>query len=427
MKFEELKLEKEILNVISKVGYKTATEIQEKAIPEILEKKDIVGCAQTGTGKTAAFAIPIINNLHLKEETKLRVLVLTPTRELASQVRDSFKTYSKGLNIKTALVVGGVNQRPQKQALREGVDVLIATPGRALDLMNQKSIKLHNIDTIVLDEADTMLDMGFIEDIEKIIKRTPSDRQTLLFSATMPKAIRDLAKKFLKDPINITIEPDINNVVKISETIYYVDKKSKTSLLLDLLKNPEIYSGLIFTRTKRGADSLYKSLKANGIKTEIIHGDKSQNSRTVALRNFKKGKVRLLIATDIAARGIDVSGLSHVINYDLPEQAETYIHRIGRTGRAGQEGVAISFCDSYEKKNLRSIERVTKKDFSPIEDDNHKVTEKGEKSRPSRSFSKKRGSNDRNSNKRGSSQRSYNNKNSSKNSSNKRKTSYKRK
>ncbi len=402
MKFNELNLEKEILDIIEKVGYAKTTEIQEQAIPKVLEGKDILGCAQTGTGKTAAFAIPLINNLIKKEERKLRVIVLTPTRELAVQVKDSFKKYSKGLNISTTVVVGGVNQRPQKKALKDGVDVLIATPGRALDLINQKAIKLHNIEALVLDEADTMLDMGFIDDIEKIIKKTPKERQTLLFSATMPKEIRDLSKKFLVDPVSITIKPNLDNVVKISETIYYVDKQSKTGLLLDVLKDTSVKSGLIFTRTKRGADSLYKSLKANGIKAEVIHGDKTQNSRTIALRNFKKGKVRLLIATDIAARGIDISGLSHVINYDLPEQADTYVHRIGRTGRAGEEGVAISFCDSYEKKNLKSIERRANKDFSPIVDENHKPTNKDTSNFRSKRSTRSKSGNQKRSNSRGS-------------------------
>jgi ATP-dependent RNA helicase RhlE len=369
MKFKELNLNEAILRALDKEGYIETTEIQTLAIPHIMAKKDLLGCAQTGTGKTAAFALPLIDQLLKKESKKeIKVLVLTPTRELAIQVRDNFRKYSINTNLKCSVVLGGVNQKSQEEVLKKGVDILVATPGRLLDLLNQKIVKLHALETLVLDEADVMLDMGFIHDVKKIIEKTPKERQTLLFSATIPNEISELANTLLRNHITIKVSPEKPTVEKINQSLYFVDKSNKTQLLVDVLRKEEVKSAIVFTRTKHGANKVTKDLLARGIKSEVIHGNKSQNARVSALNNFKTGISKVLVATDIAARGIDISELSHVINYELPEQPETYIHRIGRTGRAGFSGSAISFCNVDERSNLALIEKLIKQDIEEVKD-----------------------------------------------------------
>ncbi len=373
MLFEQLNIIKPIQKALKDRGYIETTPIQEKSIPTLLEKRDFVGCAQTGTGKTAAFAIPILQNLYIEKLNKrgpkpIRALVLAPTRELAIQIGESFTAYGKYTNIKNLVVFGGVSQRPQTDALKSGVDILVATPGRMLDLYNQKFIDLRNVNYFVLDEADRMLDMGMIHDVKRIIKHLPKDRQTLLFSATMPKEITKLVNSIVNDPVKVEVTPVSSTVDTITQKLYLVNKENKKALLKYLLKDESIESVLIFSRTKRGANALTKYLVKWEIQAEAIHGDKSQNARQRALNNFKTGKIRVLVATDIAARGIDVNELSHVINFNLPEIPETYVHRIGRTGRAGFKGVAISFCDEEEKNHLRSIEKLIGKKIPLIED-----------------------------------------------------------
>jgi ATP-dependent RNA helicase RhlE len=362
MLFKELNIIQPILRALDDEGYKEPTPIQEQAIGVILEGKDLIGSAQTGTGKTAAFAVPILQLLHnespFSKKHKLRALVLSPTRELAIQIKESFTAYSRHLRLKSAVIYGGVSQIPQTRALRSGVDVLIATPGRLLDLCNQKIVDLHEIEHFVLDEADLMLDMGFIDDVKKIISKLPENRQTLMFSATMPKEIVDLSKSILKDPVRIAVDPDTSTVKNTSQYIYFVDKCNKEKLLKYLLEKEDIESALIFTRTKRGADKVEEGLKKAGIRCDAIHGNRTQKARQQILRDFKIRKINVLVATDIAARGIDVSDLSHVINYDMPDVPETYIHRIGRTGRAGKSGVAISFCDREGIGCLRDIQNL---------------------------------------------------------------------
>jgi ATP-dependent RNA helicase RhlE len=369
--FENLKLIEPILKALKTEGYTNPTPIQEKAIPVILEKKDLLGCAQTGTGKTAAFAIPILQILH-GEKTQgrrnIRSLILTPTRELAIQIGESFTAYGKHTGIKHTVIFGGVPQRAQTDALRAGVEVLIATPGRLLDLMNQKYINLNHIDIFVLDEADRMLDMGFIHDVKKVIAHLPAKRQTLLFSATMPAEISKLADSILVNPVKVAVTPVSSTVDSIEQGLYFVDKKDKKSLLIHLLKDRSIVTALVFTRTKHGADKVAKDLNKAGILADAIHGNKSQTARQRALSNFKTRKTRVLVATDIAARGIDVEELSHVINFEIPNIAETYVHRIGRTGRAGLSGVALSFCDAEEKDYLKDIYKLISKSIPVIED-----------------------------------------------------------
>ena len=374
MNFKDLKINEKIMSALDEMGYENPTPIQEQAIPHILEGKDLLGCAQTGTGKTAAFAIPLIEKLlngNNEDPKQIKVLILTPTRELAIQIRDNFRSYGKYANIKCSVIFGGVNQNSQIEVLKKGVDVLVATPGRLLDLINQRYAKLNNVGSLVLDEADTMLDMGFIHDVKKIITHVPTNRQTLMFSATMPKEINSLAETFLKDPVTVKVNPVSSTVEIIDQKIYFVDKQNKVNLLIDILKKEEIKSVLIFTRTKHGANKLSTSLDKENISNGVIHGNKSQNARVSALNNFKTGVTNVLIATDIAARGIDISGLSHVINFDMPEQAETYVHRIGRTGRAGLDGIAISLCDVNEKSNLRDIENLIKQNITEVIDHNY--------------------------------------------------------
>lgn len=378
MLFENLEIIKPIQKALKEEGYKKTTPIQEKSIPYILDGKDLVGCAQTGTGKTAAFAVPVLQNLSKdkkvnKNPRTIRALVLAPTRELAIQIGESFECYGKYINLKSAVIFGGVSQNPQTRALREGVDILIATPGRMLDLFNQKYIDLRNIECFVLDEADRMLDMGMIHDVKKIISKLPKVRQNLLFSATMPSEITKLVDSIVKDPIRVEVTPVSSTVDTITQEVYHVRKKQKRSLLKHLLKDESIESALVFSTTKRGANMIAKDLVEAGIEAEAIHGNKSQNARQRALNNFKEGKIRVLVATDIAARGIDVNELSHVFNYNLPDVPETYVHRIGRTGRAGAKGVAISFCDIEETKSLKAIEKLINKEIPVVEDHPYKI------------------------------------------------------
>ena len=369
MKFNELKLDKIILSAIDKVGYKELTPIQELAIPEILNKKDIIGLAQTGTGKTAAFTLPIIEMLlkDKKLDKKLRALIVSPTRELAIQIRDNIVLYSQGTSLKCGVVLGGVNQNSQKRVLQNGVDILVATPGRLVDLINQKIANISNVEYLVLDEADTMLDMGFIKDIKFIISKTKEERQTLLFSATINNEVKELSKQFMKDPITIKTKTDEVTATNIEQELYYVDSTNKVNLLLELLSTKDKKTTLIFTRTKHGANKLAEKLAEYGLKTSVIHGNKTQSNRVKALSDFKTGKTMIMIATDIAARGIDINDLGLVINYDLPEKDEIYIHRIGRTARAGKEGKAITLCTSAETYNVRGIEKLINQKIKVID------------------------------------------------------------
>ena len=363
MTFQDLEIIEPILKALKAEGYTHPTPIQEQAIPILLQGKDLLGCAQTGTGKTAAFAIPILQSLYLdppqhQGPRKIRALVVTPTRELAIQIGESFTTYGKFTGIKNTVIFGGVKQGAQTQALRRGIDVLIATPGRLLDLMNQGFISLKDVEYSVLDEADHMLDMGFIHDIRKIIAKLPAKRQSLFFSATMPPAIIDLSRKILGNPEKVTIQPEQATAEKVEQAVYFVSKKSKPQLLVHLLQKESPDSVLVFSRTKHGANKIVKQLGKAGITADAIHGNKSQGARQRALGDFKSGDTSVLIATDIAARGIDVEELSLVINYDLPNVPETYVHRIGRTGRAKASGIALSFCDTEEKPYLRDIQKL---------------------------------------------------------------------
>ncbi|MGZ3751723.1 MAG: DEAD/DEAH box helicase [Mucilaginibacter sp.] len=366
MSFENLNLIEPILRALKTEGYTTPTPIQEQAIPILLQKKDLLGCAQTGTGKTAAFAIPILqllyqDRLQHKEQKTIKALILTPTRELAIQIDESFAAYGRHTGLKHLVIFGGVSQNPQVDALRRGVDILVATPGRLLDLMNQKFIHLDHVKMLVLDEADRMLDMGFVHDVKKIIAKVPSRRQTLFFSATMPNEIQQLANTILTNPEKVEVTPVSSTADTIQQSLFYVEKSDKRSLLIHLLKDRSIKTALVFTRTKHGADKVVKDLTRVGITAEAIHGNKSQNARQRALTNFKNRTTRVLIATDIAARGIDIDELTHVINYELPNIPETYVHRIGRTGRAGASGIAFSFCDEEEIDFLKDIHKLISK------------------------------------------------------------------
>jgi ATP-dependent RNA helicase RhlE len=358
--FDSLNLIEPILRALQTEGYTTPTPIQQQSIPVVLAGKDLLGCAQTGTGKTAAFAIPVIQLLsEQKNFTQgIKALILTPTRELAIQIDESFAAYGRHTSIRHAVIFGGVSQLPQTQALKRGVDVLIATPGRLLDLMQQGYINLQQLQLFVLDEADRMLDMGFIHDVKKVIAKLPAKRQTLFFSATMPPEIAGLANSILQQPVKVEVTPVSSTAEKIEQSVYFVEKQNKRLLLNHLLQDKAIETVLVFTRTKHGADKVVKDLQKAGIGAAAIHGNKSQNARQRALTDFKSGNLRVLVATDIAARGIDVEQLSHVINYELPNIPETYVHRIGRTGRAGASGIAISFCDAEEKAYLKDIQKL---------------------------------------------------------------------
>ena len=386
MSFKDLQLIEPVLQALSKEGYTIPTPIQSQAIPAILQKRDLLGCAQTGTGKTAAFVIPVLQLMFQQRQRdhelykqnpdskprqnhrRIQTLVLTPTRELAIQIGESIEAYGRYLSFRHKVIFGGVPQHSQVQAIRSGVDVIVATPGRLLDLMQQRVLSLNDIQYFVLDEADRMLDMGFIHDVRRIIAKLPAKRQTLFFSATMPGEIKNLAGMLLTNPVKVEVTPSASTVDMIQQSVYFVEKHNKLSLLTHLLKDHTIETVLIFTQMKYAADKLSRSLNQAGIRTEAIHGNKSQNARQDALNNFKNRRTRVLVATDIAARGIDIDELTHVLNYELPNIPETYVHRIGRTGRAGASGVAISFCDWSEKMFLKDIERIIKKTIPVVKE-----------------------------------------------------------
>lgn len=366
MTFNDLNFSPAILKALTKENYTKPTPIQEQAIPVVLAGKDLFGCAQTGTGKTAAFALPIIQLLSGQPtkpgaQRRIRSLILTPTRELALQIEENMRAYGQFTDLRSVAIVGGVSQKVQERALRQGADVIIATPGRLIDLINQKFVDLQYVQILVLDEADRMLDMGFIHDVKRIIAKMPRKKQTLFFSATMPPEISKLVKTLLVNPAKVEITPASSTVDRIEQSVYFVDKGNKQDLLNDLLQDKSIASALVFTRTKHGADRVVRGLTKVNISAQAIHGNKSQNARQNALTNFRSGATRVLVATDIAARGIDIDELSHVINFNLPNISETYVHRIGRTGRAGLSGIAISFCEVDEIPYLKDIEKMIRK------------------------------------------------------------------
>jgi ATP-dependent RNA helicase RhlE len=368
--FDELNLMEPLLRAVSTEGYSTPTPIQEAAIPHLLEGRDLMGCAQTGTGKTAAFGLPILQHLATFKQSagpkRARTLILTPTRELAAQIDESFRVYGRYMKLFRALVFGGVGQYPQVSAMARGVDVLVATPGRLLDLMNQGHIRLDRVEVFVLDEADRMLDMGFLHDVKRIIAALPRKRQSLFFSATMSPEIIKLAHSMLTNPVQVEVNPPATTVELIDQQVMFVSRPDKTKLLAHILKDPAVTRVLVFTRTKHGANKVVKQLEKNKIQAEAIHGNKSQTARTRAMDNFRHGRTRVLVATDIAARGIDVEGISHVINFDLPNIPDSYVHRIGRTARAGADGTAISFCEEGERPYLKSIERLIRQSVPVI-------------------------------------------------------------
>ena len=384
MTFSELGLSQELLRAVAAKEYAAPTPIQEKAIPHVLAGRDLLGCAQTGTGKTAAFALPILQRLgrpqggqgdllpgrkgKRRNPRPLRALVLTPTRELATQIGGSFREYGKYTGLRQAVIYGGVSQGPQERALREGIDVLVATPGRLLDLMSQGLIRLDSIEIFVLDEADRMLDMGFIHDIRRLVDQLPPRRQSLFFSATIPGDIRRLADTILRDPVQVAVAQHAPAPEAVEHFLYFVEKSDKPALLLHLLADPALRNVLVFTRTRHGADRVARHLSRGRIPAEAIHGDKTQKARERALEDFRRGKSRVLVATDIAARGLDIVGLSHVVNYDLPNEPESYVHRTGRTGRAGASGIALSFCDFGERAFLPGIEQLLRKHLQVVED-----------------------------------------------------------
>ena len=380
-RFENLGLIQPLLKAIKEKNYTEPTQIQTKAIPLVLRRQDVLGCAQTGTGKTAAFAIPILQHLYHErrgksDSRKIRSLVITPTRELAIQIAESFTLYGKYTRIRNTVIFGGVKQRTQTNALRRGVDVLVATPGRLLDLMDQGYIRLNDVEYFVLDEADRMLDMGFIHDIRKIIAKLPVKRQSLFFSATMPRKIVGLSHKILRNPTKVEVSPEAPTVEIIQQYLYYTNRASKKDLLFHILEDSEIEHVLLFSRTKHGCDRIVRNLKKQKIKAAAIHGDKTQNNRQKALEQFKARAIRVLVATDIAARGIDINKLKYVINYDIPNISETYVHRIGRTGRAGEEGSAISICEPEENAYIRDIEKLIKRKIKVVESNPFPQTDK---------------------------------------------------
>jgi len=371
-----------VLRAVATEGYTVPTPIQQQAIPLVMQGKDLFGCAQTGTGKTAAFALPILHRLWNNRPApgsgrKIRVLVLSPTRELAAQIEESFSAYGRNTPLRTGVIYGGVNQNPQVRTLKNGIDILVATPGRLLDLMNQGFIDLRAVEIFVLDEADRMLDLGFFPDIRKIVARLPKERQTLLFSATMPADIRELAHSILRNPLNVHVAPVSTAAERIEQAVYHVAKRDKPALLRHLLKHTPVSRALVFTRTKRGADRVVRDLHKAGVMSAAIHGDKAQGARERALENFRSGRLHVLVATDIAARGIDVDAISHVFNYDVPNVPETYVHRIGRTARAGASGIAVSFCDHEEKADLRAIEKLLRRAIE-VRNDHPEYPHRGE-------------------------------------------------
>ncbi len=370
--FDSLELNPSIRKAIAEKRYSQPTPIQSQAIPHLIQGRDLLGCAQTGTGKTGAFALPILQRLAKRRKITgpkgISALILTPTRELAAQIGESFRLYGRYLNVKHTVIYGGVSYRPQIRALSRGVEVLIATPGRLVDLVNQGYIKLDKTETFVLDEGDRMLDMGFLPDIRKIFAILPEQRQTMLFSATMSNEIMSLAKQFLIDPVKVWVAPQSKTADNIEQQVMFVDKEFKTELLTSVFTDESIKRAVVFTKTKHGANRIAKKLNQGKIKAEALHGDKSQSARLDALRKFRSGNARVLVATDVASRGLDIEGITHVINYELPNEAESYVHRIGRTARAGSSGVALSFCDNEERGYLRSIEKSTKSTVTIIED-----------------------------------------------------------
>lgn len=369
MKFSELNLIEPIQSAIDKLNYSTPTSIQVQSIPHLLAGKDIFGCAQTGTGKTAAFSLPVLQRISLSanKSNNIKALILAPTRELALQIDESIRDYSINLKVRHTVIFGGVSQHNQVNTLKRGVDILVATPGRLLDLMQQGYVRLNNIEYFVLDEADRMLDMGFINDIRKVITKLPLERQTMFFSATVSPDIMKLANTILRDPVKVSVTPISTPAETVQQSVFYVQKENKRSLLKHVIKTETIEHALVFTRTKRGADRVAKELNKNGIKAEAIHGDKSQNARVRALDGFKNRKINVLVATDIAARGIDIDKLTHVINYEIPETPEAYVHRIGRTGRAGESGIALSFCSTDEQEYLKDIKKLIRKNIRVVE------------------------------------------------------------
>jgi len=401
MSFKEMRLIEPLLLALTHEGYKTPTDIQRQTFPHVIAGRDMLGCAQTGTGKTAAFAWPILQQLHEDKPSKptqgkasrspakraIRALVLSPTRELAAQIGDSFRTYGKHMDIRGTNIFGGVNQRPQVRALKQGVDIVVATPGRLMDLLNQRALTLNTVEVLVLDEADRMLDMGFIHDIRKIIGMMPAKRQTLMFSATMPKSIQGLADKILTDPAVVKIAAKTAAADTVKQSAYFIDPRSKADLLGQLLESPDMTRTLVFSRTKRGADKITKRLNSSGFAAEAIHSNKTQAARSKALYNFKSGRTHVLVASDIAARGLDVDDISHVVNFDIPGDAETYVHRIGRSGRAGAEGQAITFCAHDERRSLRSIEKTIGKEISILK---HSIPSPTPAERPSAPSSQRR-------------------------------------
>lgn len=395
MRFEELQIIEPILKALKEEKYTSPTSIQEKAIPFLLEGKDVLGSAQTGTGKTAAFAIPILQQLYLdrqqnKASGDIKALIITPTRELAIQIADSFAIYGKYTGLKNTVIFGGVKQGKQTDSLEEGVDILIATPGRLLDLIDQGYVSLKHIEYFVLDEADRMLDMGFIHDVKKIIAKLPKQRQSLFFSATMPDSIVDLSRKILKNPMKVEVSPVSSTAETIQQYLYYTNKSTKKDLLKHILKDPKIDQVLLFAKTKHGADKITKNLKKENIKAMAIHGNKAQNARQKALQQFKDGDIRVLVATDIAARGIDIDKLKYVINYDVPNIAETYVHRIGRSGRAGDEGVSISISEPEENAFIRDIENLINQKIEVIQDNPFPQTDQPMTAKEKKEFEKEK-------------------------------------
>ncbi|MFA5555431.1 MAG: DEAD/DEAH box helicase [Phycisphaerae bacterium] len=395
MQFEDLKIIEPILKALKEEKYSVPTDIQEKAIPLILDRKDVLGSAQTGTGKTAAFAIPILQHLFLDRQQqnsprKINALIITPTRELAIQIAESFSTYGRYTGLKNTVVFGGVKQGNQTDALQRGVDILVATPGRLLDLMDQGFVRLNNIEYFVLDEADRMLDMGFIHDIKKIIAKLPAKRQSLFFSATMPNNIVGLSRKILKNPIKVDVSPISSTADTIQQYLYYTNRSTKKDLLNHILRDRKIDQVLLFSRTKHGADRITRDLKKERIKAAAIHGDKAQNARQKVLQQFKDGEIRVLVATDIAARGIDIDKLGYVINYDIPNIAETYVHRIGRCGRAGDEGISISICEPEENAYIKEIEKLIDQKIEVVNDNPFPQTDRPMNTKEKQEFEKEK-------------------------------------
>ena len=394
MKFQDLNLIEPILKALEEKKYTEPTPIQEKAIPLVLQRKDVLGCAQTGTGKTAAFAIPIIQILEgLKEDegrAKIKTLIVTPTRELAIQIEENIKDYSKHTNLRHAVIFGGVKQASQVAQLRQGIDILVATPGRLLDLISQGHINLKQLKIFVLDEADRMLDMGFINDIRKLLEIIPKQRQSLFFSATMPQNIVSLSNTILNNPISVEVTPVSSTADTIKQCVYMTNKDKKKNLLLHIINSRNIEQVLVFSRTKHGADRIARDLKKKGVNASAIHGDKAQNQRQRALSDFKKGDVRVLVATDIAARGIDIDKLKYVINYDVPNEPESYVHRIGRSGRAGEDGIAITICEAEENAYLKDIERLINQKIEVVEDNPYPQTDRPMNASQKKEFNKEK-------------------------------------